>query len=197
MKFTGTHSIPTQVPVVSLALAIALVSLLLLSPPLTQAQRHDAEAEVTELWPSGVPDDDRTVGPEKDLTKTTDAFVGGRRIIKLGNVSLPEIHLYRPEAANNTGTAVVICPGGGFNILAWDLEGIEVAKWFNSIGVTAAVVKYRVPTNRLKVPWQGPVQDTQRAISLLRSRSEELGLNPERMAHWGFRRVQLRRPDQA
>jgi acetyl esterase/lipase len=91
----------------------------------------------------------------------------------------------------------VICPGGGFNILAWDLEGIEVAKWFNSIGVTAAVVKYRVPTNRLKVPWQGPVQDTQRAISLLRSRSEELGLNPERMAHWGFRRVQLRRPDQA
>jgi len=80
----------------------------------------------------------------------------------------------------------VICPGGGFNILAWDLEGTEVAKWFKSIGVTAAVVKYRVPTNRLQVPWQSSVQDTQRAISLLRSRSEELGIQPDQIGALGF-----------
>lgn len=186
MKCETFKPVPTQMLLMSLILAIALTSLLLFSPVLTQAQKHAPEAEVTKLWPNGVPDDDRTVGAEKDFTKATDKLIGGRRIIKLGNVSSPEVHLYRPESTNNTGAAVVICPGGGFNILAWDLEGTEVAKWFNSIGVTAAVVKYRVPTNRLKVPWQGPVQDTQRAISLLRSRSAELGLNPKRIGALGF-----------
>ena len=186
MRSETYNPIPSQILLMSLMLAIALVSLLLFSPVLTQAQKHDPEAEVTKLWPEGNPDDNRTVGAEKDFTKATDRLIGGRKIIKLGNVSSPEFHLYRPESTNNTGTAVVICPGGGFNILAWDLEGTEVAKWFNSIGVTAAVVKYRVPTNRMKVPWQGPVQDTQRAISILRSRSEELGLNPNRIGALGF-----------
>lgn len=184
MKYETVN--PIQMLLLSLMLAVALTSLLLFSPVPTQAQMQDAEAEVTQLWPKGSPDDDRNVGAEKDFTKATDKLIGGRRIIKLGNVSSPEIHLYRPEATSNTQTAVVICPGGGFNILAWDLEGTEVAKWFNSIGVTAAVVKYRVPTNRLKVPWRGPVQDTQRAISLLRSRSEELGLNPKHIGALGF-----------
>jgi acetyl esterase/lipase len=186
MKSETFNPIPTQVLLMSSMLAIAVISLLLFSPVLTQAQKHDPEAEVVKLWPNGNPDDDRNVGTEKDFTRASDKLIGGRKIIKLGNVSSPEIHLYRPESTNNTGTAVVICPGGGFNILAWDLEGTEVAKWFNSIGVTAAVVKYRVPTNRLKVPWQRPVQDTQRAISLLRSRNEELSLNTERIGALGF-----------
>lgn len=183
MKSETLNSIPTQVILLSLMLAIALVSLMLYSPGLTQAQKHDPDAEVTKLWPNG---DSDSVGSEADFTKATDALIGGRKIIKLGNVSSPEIHLYRPEPTNNTGTAVVICPGGGFNILAWDLEGTEVAKWFNSIGVTAAVVKYRVPTARLKVPWEQPVQDTQRAISILRSRSKELDLNRDSIGALGF-----------
>ncbi len=187
MKFESSNPILAQLPMLLFTLAVAIsLSLLLASPELSQAQKHDADAEVTKLWPNGIPDEDRTVGAERDFTKATDTLIGGRRIIKLGNVSAPEIHLYRPEAILNTGTAVVICPGGGFNILAWDLEGTEVAKWFKSIGVTAAVVKYRVPTHRLKVPWQGPVQDTQRAISLLRSRSDELGLDPKRIGALGF-----------
>jgi len=186
MKSETLNSIPTQVILLSLMLAIALTSLLLLTPDRTQAQGHDPEAEVTKLWDSGDTDKNRSIGPEVDFTKPTDDLIGGRRIIKLGNVSSPEFHLYRPESTNNTGTAVVICPGGGFNILAWDLEGTEVAKWFNSIGVTAAVLKYRVPTTRLKVPWEHPVQDTQRAISILRSRSEELGLDPDSIGALGF-----------
>lgn len=186
MRSETLNSIPTQVLLTSLMLAIALVSLLIFSPILTQAQLHDPEAEVVKLWPGGNPDDGRSVGTEADFTKATDDLIGGRRIIKLGNVSSPEIHLYRPESTNNTGTAVVICPGGGFNILAWDLEGTEVAKWFNSIGVTAAVVKYRVPTAHLRMPWELPVQDAQRAISILRSRSEELDLNPESIGALGF-----------
>ena len=183
MKSETLNSIPTQVLLLSLMLAIALVSLMLFSSDITQAQKHDPEAEVTKLWQS---EDANSISNEADFTKATDALIGGRKIIKLGNVSSPEVHLYRPEPTNNTRTAVVICPGGGFHILAWDLEGTEVAKWFNSIGVTAAVVKYRVPTARLEVPWEHPVQDTQRAISILRSRSEELDLNPDSIGALGF-----------
>lgn len=186
MKSATLNSIQTQVLLLSLMLAIALVSLALFSPVLTQVQWLDPDAEVTQLWPDGSPDDERNIGAERDFTKPTDQLIGNRRIIKLGNVSAPEIHVYRPEANIANSTAVVICPGGGFNILAWDLEGTEVAKWFNSIGVTAAVVKYRVPTSRLEVPWQASVQDTQRAISLVRSRSVELGITPDRIGALGF-----------
>ena len=126
-------------------------------------------------------------GSERDFTKSEDELIAGRPIIKLGNVSRPEIHLYLPdENVAKTQTAIVVCPGGGFNILAWDLEGTEVAKWLNSIGVTAAVLKYRVPTNRSNVPWRASVQDTQRAISIVRARANELGLNPDQIGAMGF-----------
>jgi acetyl esterase/lipase len=81
---------------------------------------------------------------------------------------------------------VVICPGGGFNILAWDLEGTEVAEWLNSIGVTAIVVKYRVPTARQPVRWLAPVQDAQRALSLVRAKAGEWGVDPKRIGALGF-----------
>ena len=66
-------------------------------------------------------------------------------ITRLTNISKPTISIFRPAKAKDTGAAVVICPGGGYNILAWDLEGEEVAAWLNTLGVTGIVLKYRVP----------------------------------------------------
>jgi len=91
MRSETLNSIPTQVLLTSLMLAIALVSLLIFSPILTQAQLHDPEAEVVKLWPGGNPDDGRSVGTEADFTKATDDLIGGRRIIKLGNVGLTRL----------------------------------------------------------------------------------------------------------
>ena len=127
-----------------------------------------------------------TTGPEQDTTKDDGRQVAGKRVIRLGNVSVPQISLYLPPAEQRNGSAVVICPGGGFSILAWDLEGTEVAEWLNGLGVTAAVVKYRVPIRNHEPRWQPPAQDAQRAISLVRSKADEWGLSPERIGVLGF-----------
>lgn len=90
-----------------------------------------------------------------------------------------------PEKIAN-GCAVIICPGGGYNILAWPKEGLEVAEWFNSIGVTAFVLKYRVPRrNPDKIHWE-PMQDVQRAIRLVRHRAKQWNIDPERIGTLGF-----------
>lgn len=81
---------------------------------------------------------------------------------------------------------MVICPGGGFSILAWDLEGTEVAEWLNTLGVTGIVLKYRVPTRDHNPVWLAPVQDAQRALSLVRSRASEWELVSDRIGLLGF-----------
>ncbi|MDA0814304.1 MAG: alpha/beta hydrolase, partial [Verrucomicrobia bacterium] len=82
---------------------------------------------VINIWPSQPPGEPREIGEEQDMTKDTDPLIAGRRIIKLGNVSTPQAHVFLAPEANRSGASVVICPGGGFSILAWDLEGTEVA----------------------------------------------------------------------
>lgn len=162
---------------------VACVLLMTTSAPVAGA------AEVTEvirLWPGIPPGPAREVGEETDITKPTDRLIAGRRIIKLANVSSPEAHVYLPPAEQRTGASVVVCPGGGFHILAWDLEGTEVAEWLNSIGIAAVVLKYRVPTNQVNPKWLQPVQDTQRTISLIRSRSKEWGLDANKIGVLGF-----------
>lgn len=143
-------------------------------------------AEVMRLWPAVPPGPAREVGEEQDITKDSDRLIAGRRIIKLANVATPEAHVYLPPKQKRTGSAIVICPGGGYSILAWDLEGIEVAEWLNSIGVTAIVLKYRVPTRQIDPKWLQPVQDAQRTISLVRSRAKDWGLEAERIGILGF-----------
>lgn len=148
-----------------------------------------AESLVIDLWPGAVPGSAaKTDGPERDFTKPDDKLIAGRRIIKLGNVSKPQAHVFRPEASKANGGAVVICPGGGFSILGWDLEGTEVAGWFNKLGYTAVVLKYRVPTRHHGDPgtWEGPVMDTQRALSLTRAHAAEWNLDPARVGVLGF-----------
>ncbi|MEM1224627.1 MAG: alpha/beta hydrolase [Planctomycetota bacterium] len=126
---------------------------------------------VRPLWPDSPPSWDAPTEPERDITDANGRLQAGRRVTRLTNVAEPSVHIY--EARNNKGkaseTAVVICPGGGFNILAWDLEGTEIAEQFQAGGVTAILLKYRVPTRKRDDPWTPVVQDVQRAIAMTRS----------------------------
>jgi acetyl esterase/lipase len=147
---------------------------------------HAAEPVVLNLWPGTAPGEVKELPPEADQTKPEDRLIAGRKIIKLGNVSVPQIAVYQPSAERNTGAAVVICPGGGHHILAYDLEGTEVAEWLNSMGVTGIVLKYRVPFRDPEKRWGAAVQDAQRAMSLVRSRAAEWKLDPQRIGICGF-----------
>ncbi len=138
------------------------------------------------LWPGTAPGDTGALGEEKDTTKPTDNLVAGRRVIRLGHVSQPTITLYRPPATNHTGAAVLVCPGGGYHILAWDLEGTEVCEWLNSLGVTGVLLKYRVPKRDGREAHAAPLQDAQRALGLLRHRAAEFDLDPRRLGVMGF-----------
>lgn len=149
------------------------------------AQARDPDV-VINLWPGNPPGSPIKTGPEQDFTKPEDRLIAGRKIIKLGNVATPQAHVFLPPQEKRNGTSVVICPGGGFSILAWDLEGTEVAEWLNTLGVTGIVVKYRVPTRDQNPPWLMPVEDAQRAISLARNRASEWGLAADRVGILGF-----------
>jgi acetyl esterase/lipase len=153
----------------------------------TPTARADEPTAVLNVWPDKPPGEPATSAePEQDLTKPTDRLIAGARIIKLGHVTTPQMHVYLPAAERSNGTAVVICPGGGFNILAWDLEGTEVAQWLNSLGVAAVVLKYRVPKPTSGPPWQAAVQDAQRAMSLTRSKASDWGIDPQKIGILGF-----------
>ena len=108
---------------------------------------------------------------------------GESDVLRITNVSDPTISIYRPASPN--GTAVMVCPGGGYGILAIEHEGTQVCDWLNGLGVTAVLLKYRVPV-RQAVPGYEPLQDAQRAMSVLRTRSKEFGINPQRIGILGF-----------
>ncbi len=125
----------------------------------------DADS-VTDLWPGDPPTWNAPEGPEGDKSGPDGRDVAGKSVIRLGDVSTPQLHAYPVGGAKTT---VIVCPGGGFSILAWDLEGTEIAQWFQQRGVSAAVLKYRVPTRGEDQKWKAPVQDVQRSIALIRS----------------------------
>jgi acetyl esterase/lipase len=156
-----------------------------------------AQPQTLNLWPSTPPGPaSKANGDESDITKDTDKLVAGRRIIKLGNVTTPQMQVFLPVKGKANGGAVVVCPGGGFSILAWDLEGTEVAEWLNSLGFAAIVLKYRVPTREhgdaldekgtAPLKALGPVMDAQRALSLTRANANEWSLDPKRIGIMGF-----------
>ena len=145
-----------------------------------------AELPTINVWPGQPPGETNELPPEVDQTKPADKLIAGRRIIKLGNVSAPQLTVFRAPKEKDTGASVVICPGGGHSILAYDLEGTEVATWLNSIGVTGILLKYRVPFRDPEKRWLAAVQDGQRAMSLARSKAVEWGLDPKRIGMLGF-----------
>lgn len=138
------------------------------------------------LWPGQAPGETREFPPEGDTTQPTDNLVNGVPIVRLGNVTQPTITVYKPDPAKDTGAAVVVAPGGGYNILAWELEGTEVCEWLNSIGVTGVLLKYRVPSRPDRARHAAALDDAQRALGIVRHRAAEWGIDPKRVGMLGF-----------
>src|SRR5262245_7900877 len=147
---------------------------------------------VAELWPGKVPDETGDIGQETvrmspKLTRKEVEVTEPTRLVT--NVSKPTITVYRPAKEKDTGAAVLICPGGGYWNLYWELEGEEVAAWLNAQGVTGIILKYRVPRRPDEPkgePARRPLQDAQRAVSLVRSHAREWGIDPGRIGMVGF-----------
>jgi acetyl esterase/lipase len=137
------------------------------------------------LWPHGVPGAKPGAPQESDISKADDYLVAGKPIIRFGNVSNPTITLYEAKS-NPSGTAVVVFPGGGYNILAYDLEGTEVCEWLNSINITCVLLKYRVPDTGPYPKSAAALQDAQRALRMVRARAAEWHIDPHRIGVLGF-----------
>lgn len=133
---------------------------------LATAARSAEEPKTVPLWPEGAPG---ALG-----TETGDEFHAGDR---------PTLTVYRPDRGQATGASVVVCPGGGYGMLATEHEGTEVAEWLRSLGITAVVLKYRLGP---KYRHPAMLHDAQRAIRTVRARADEWGLDPKRVAILGF-----------
>ncbi|MDB6039562.1 MAG: Xylanase [Verrucomicrobiales bacterium] len=158
-----------------------------LIPFLTMPLLQAGELKPILLWPKGAPGDHEPVAEEKDTTSERDGLVAGRRVIRLGNVTKPTVTLYTPSSTpSKAGPAVLVCPGGAYHILAMDLEGTEVCEWLNSIGITAGLLKYRVPPRAGQADYVAPLQDAQRALSLIRQHAKEWNLDPKHIGVLGF-----------
>lgn len=181
LRPTSPHFMPKPLP--AFAQAFLLTVTLVAFPLLAMGSEPTTTIK---LWPSGAPGEKGDLGPEKDTTKASDGLIAGRPVIRLGNVSEPTLTVYSPPKAQNTGAAVIVCPGGGYYILAMDLEGTEVCEWLNTIGVTGILLKYRVPKREGLPPHAPALQDAQRAMGYARSHAREWGIDPQRIGILGF-----------
>jgi len=143
-----------------------------------------AELQTIPLQPAGT--SVFNPGPEHDATTPKDGTPGGKRVIRLANVTDPTLTFYPAPAATNSGAVVVVFPGGGYRILAMDLEGTEICEWLNSIGVNAALVKYRVPEAPNVPRYEAPLVDAKHAVSVVRAHADEWHLDAHRIGVMGF-----------
>ncbi|MEO9513490.1 MAG: alpha/beta hydrolase [Flavobacteriaceae bacterium] len=127
------------------------------------------------LWPNEVPNEKEAKHAPKQLDNTSG------NVIRITDVSNPELLVYEPKTAKSLGIGVIVCPGGGYNILAIDKEGYEIAEWLASLGYTAFVLSYRVPNNE-----KGALNDIQRAIRVVRTNAEKYHLHQKKIGAIGF-----------
>ncbi len=135
------------------------------------------------LFPNGAPGETTQLVEKAD---TDGGKTGGQTVLRITNVSEPTITVYHPPIEIASGSAIVVCPGGGYNILAYDLEGDEICEWLNTIGITAVLLKYRVPRREGLEKHMAPLQDVQRAISYVRANAENYFVDPQRIGVMGF-----------
>lgn len=137
------------------------------------------------LWPNGAPEPYHG-DAETDITKPSDRLVDGRPLAHMTNVSNPTLAFYPAPAGKNSGAAVVVFPGGGYRILAYDLEGTEVCTWLNSIGVNCVLSKYRVPFPDRYPENTADLEDAQQAMRITRAHAAEWHIDPQRIGVLGF-----------
>jgi acetyl esterase/lipase len=149
----------------------------------------------TPIWPGAVPDAQPVTAPESVVTTGKDELVAGKPWTYVRNVSRPTMTVYAPRG-QNTGAAVVVFPGGGYEILAIDLEGTEVCDWLTSKGITCVVLKYRVPwsgphwdrTCKCEITPKAPtaLEDAQRTMGLVRLHAAQWHIDPHKIGVLGF-----------
>ena len=136
-----------------------------------------SQTEIIPLWKT-VPN--QQITDEKEVVEVTN-------IVRFSNVQQPEIHVFLASKVNNTKKAVIICPGGGYGILAWNHEGTNFAKWLSTKGINAIVLKYRLPKSKsILLPHLAPLQDAQRAIRMVRSNAKKWHINSKEIGILGF-----------
>lgn len=154
----------------------------------------EAPATQTPLWPAGLKIA-TPANPGEEVFGSSKGQIAGRPLTIVEHVSIPTMTIYRPSA-KNTGAAVLVFPGGGYRVLAIDLEGTEVCDWLTAKGMTCVVLKYRVPGSgpywadecncRRKPSVPMALQDAQRAMGLLRQQATTLGVDPHKIGVLGF-----------
>ncbi|MFY0713639.1 alpha/beta hydrolase [Seonamhaeicola sp. NFXS20] len=149
----------------------AFLNLIIFFSCLVEAQSNN----VIELWPNKVSGETQPKQEAKQTNNTTG------NVIRLTDITNPILTVYKPKKPNGSKAGIIICPGGGYKILAINKEGTEIAKWLNSLGYTAFVLQYRVPQKR-----EGALQDLQRAIKWVRSNTALYNLDDERIGVMGF-----------
>lgn len=137
------------------------------------------------IWPGTAPDAEPVPGPE--FSETTERLFAGKPAVVVNNVSRPTMTVYSPKGTN-TGAAVVVFPGGGYTCLAIDLEGTEICDWLTSRGITAVLLKYRVPTVKFEAYRESrqALQDAQRTVGLVRLHAAEWHIDPHKIGVIGF-----------
>ncbi len=135
------------------------------------------------LFPKGAPGETIKLIEKAD---TDGGKTGGESVLRITNVSEPTITIYHAPDDVASGAAMIVCPGGGYNILAYDLEGDEVCEWLNNLGITAVLLKYRVPRREGLEKHEAPLQDVQRTIGYVRANAENLNIDSKRIGVMGF-----------
>jgi len=138
------------------------------------------------IWPGAVPDAQPVPGPE--IVKAASPMTKSRRaVIFVDQVSRPTMTVYSPTGTN-TGVAVLVFPGGGYNELAMDIEGTEVCDWLTSRGMTGVLLKYRVPVTKVGPYAESPpaLEDAQRTMGLVRFHATEWQIDPHKVGVIGF-----------
>ena len=142
-----------------------------------------AQGRVVNLFPQGAPNE-RAVLVEGSSSEG--ATVGGQSVLRVENVSNPQIAIYPAKNTLEKNPVMLICPGGGYNILAYDLEGTEIAEWLNTLGFTAVLLKYRVPRREGRMKHEAALEDVQEAISYIRNNATSLHIDPDKLGIMGF-----------
>jgi acetyl esterase/lipase len=131
--------------------------------------------EMINLWPGKVP------GELKEKQSPVIDTSNKDKIVRFDEVTNPSLEVYLPDPSLKNGSAVIVCPGGGYQVLAYDLEGTEIAAWLNKLGYTAFVLQYRIPNKK-----EGALQDAQRAVRIVKSNSQKWNITPENIGIIGF-----------
>jgi acetyl esterase/lipase len=142
-----------------------------------------AQEQTIRLFQKGAPGEGFPLEEQADKEGNR---VAGETVLRISNVGDPTITIYKASEEVASGSAMIVCPGGGYNILAYNLEGDEVCLWLNDLGITAVLLKYRVPRREGKEKHEAPLQDLQRAISYVRANANQLNIDRNKIGVMGF-----------